>query len=150
MPQPSPEVLQQAVSLLARREHSRRELQGKLRARRYTPEAVEQALVFLHEQGLQSDERFAEACAQTLMGRGYGSLRVAHELRKRGVAEDIADGWARNARDGDHARARDALRRKVTGQQSARERLLRFLEQRGYPRDTARQAVDAALREAEA
>lgn len=135
--------MQQAVSLLARREHSSRELREKLRARSFSAEAVESALATLREQDLQSDYRFAEACTRSLMSRGYGSLRVAGELRERGVSGDIAQEFESLARKGELERACEALRRKT----GSRQQQLRFLNQRGYPGEVARRAVDAALRE---
>ena len=139
--------MQQAVGLLARREHSSRELRDKLRARSFSADAVDAALATLREQDLQSDHRFAEACTRSLMDRGYGSLRVAHELRERGVSGDIAREFEASARDGDLERAGEALRRKTGARALARAQMLRFLGQRGYPGEVARRAVDAALRE---
>ena len=137
--------MQQAVSLLARREHSSRELREKLRARSFSAEAVESALATLRKQDLQSDYRFAEACTRSLMGRGYGSLRVSGELRERGVSEDIAQEFESLARKGEFERACEALRRKT----GTRQQQLRFLNQRGYPGEVARRAADAALRESQ-
>ena len=139
--------MQQAVSLLARREHSSRELRDKLRARSFSAEAVDAALATLREQDLQSDRRFAEACTRSLMERGYGSLRVAGELRERGVADDIAQGFESSAREGDLKRACEALRQKTRARTLERTQMLRFLNQRGYPGDVARRAVDAMLQE---
>ena len=135
--------MQQAVSLLARREHSSRELRDKLRARSFSAEAVEAALATLRQKNLQSDQRFAEACARSLMDRGYGSLRVAGELRERGVSGDIAQEFESLAREGEFERACEVLRRKT----GTRQQQLRFLNQRGYPGEVARRAVDVALRE---
>ena len=139
--------MQQAVSLLARREHSSRELRDKLRARSFSAEAVDAALAALREQDLQSDYRFAEACTRSLMDRGYGSLRVAGELRERGVSGDIAQAFESSAREGDLKRACEALRQKTRVRALARAQMLRFLSQRGYPGEFARRAVDAALQE---
>ena len=147
MPRPGRDAVQQAVSLLARREHSSRELRDKLRARSFSAEAVEVALATLREQDLQSDHRFAQACARSLMDRGYGSLRVAGELRERGVSGDIAREFECSAREGDLQRACAALRRKTRTRTPARAQMLRFLGQRGYPGEVARRAADAVLRE---
>jgi len=51
---------EQAVRLLARREHSRRELARKLAERDFPEAEREAALDRLEREGLQSDERFAE------------------------------------------------------------------------------------------
>ncbi len=142
MPRPRHDAARQAVSLLARREHSSRELRDKLRARGYAAEAVDEALAAVREEGLQSDRRFAEARSRSLMDRGYGSLRVSRDLRERGVSRELAHEFEALAREGDSRRAREALERGTR----SRERALRFLAQRGYPGEVARRAVEEAFR----
>ena len=146
MPQPRLDAVQQAVSLLARREHSSRELRDKLRARKFSPKAIETALAILRERDLQSDHRFAGACACSLMDRGYGSLRVAGELRARGVEDEIVLEFEHSARQGDLERAREALSRRIQGRITQPGQMFRFLGQRGYPAEVARRAVDETLR----
>ncbi|MDX1626605.1 MAG: RecX family transcriptional regulator, partial [Wenzhouxiangellaceae bacterium] len=51
------EIRESAIRLLARREHSRRELDRKLRQRGWDGEDVEIVLDELDEAGLQSDRR---------------------------------------------------------------------------------------------
>ena len=146
MPKPRLDAAQQATRLLARREHSRHELRGKLRASGHAEEAVEAALETLREQNLQSDRRFAEACVRSLAERGYGSRRVRHELRQRGVAVELAGELERQARQQDWTRAVAALRRKTRARLLERAPLLRFLASRGYPEAVAIRATDAWLR----
>ncbi len=146
MPKPGLDAVQQATRLLARREHSRHELRGKLRACGHTAEAIEAALEALRGQGMQSDRRFAEACARSLAERGYGSRRVGHELRRRGVASELAGELERQARHQDLTQAVAALQRKTRARPLERMPLLRFLASRGYPEAVAVQATDAWLR----
>ena len=54
-------IYEQAVRLLARREHGFRELQAKLAAKGFDTQVLEQQLLRLVEQGLQSDSRYASA-----------------------------------------------------------------------------------------
>lgn len=72
------------MDLLARREHSRVELQRKLR-KRFEPVDVDRALATLAVENLQSDERFARSFTRDRMLRGIGPLRIDAELRQRGV-----------------------------------------------------------------
>jgi regulatory protein len=80
-----------AMDLLARREHSRRELEQKLR-RRFDAEEIDSALEALAEEGLQSDERFAFSFTRERMLRGYGPRRIEAELQQRGVGIVAIDG----------------------------------------------------------
>jgi len=78
---------QAALALLARRDHFRRELENKLRAKKYPVDEIEEAVSRCEATGLVDDlrvgERFVEIRAE---GRGWGPRRLAGELKLRGVA----------------------------------------------------------------
>lgn len=76
-----------AMDLLARREHSRRELINKLKIRGYEGEEVEAYLDRLAERGLQSDQRFAESYVRMRSSTGYGQRRISQELQQKGIEE---------------------------------------------------------------
>ncbi|MBY6205760.1 regulatory protein RecX [Halomonas denitrificans] len=78
-----------AVRLLARREHSRRELVRKLVQKGWPDDAVQPVVDALESDGLQSDQRFAESFVRQRVGKGYGPLRIRAELAERGI--DRAD-----------------------------------------------------------
>ena len=77
------------MDLLARREHSERELQAKLAARGFAPEAVGEVLADLKSAGMQDDARFAEAYARSRVAKGYGPLRISRELGERGLGDEL-------------------------------------------------------------
>ncbi|OGO93812.1 MAG: hypothetical protein A3F41_06705 [Coxiella sp. RIFCSPHIGHO2_12_FULL_44_14] len=76
-----------AMGLLAMREHSQWELQRKLIDKGFALETVEQVLTGLMERGLQSDNRYAELYVRQRMEKGMGPVRIAMELRQRGVSD---------------------------------------------------------------
>lgn len=78
------------MDLLARREHSLRELEQKLR-RRFDAKELDAALVSLTREGLQSDERFAFSFTRERMLRGHGPRRIEAELQQRGIAGVLID-----------------------------------------------------------
>ncbi len=83
------EVLQRACDFLARREHSRKELQYKL-ARRCEDEAlIEELLDKLADEGLQSDDRFTESFVHHRVSSGKGPLKIQQELSQRGVDQNL-------------------------------------------------------------
>ena len=135
------EAVQQALRLLARREHSGRELRAKLRARGHAPAAVEAALRRLRAEGMQSDGRYAEERARALIARGCGSLRVAADLAGQEVPEDALAAAVAAAREGELERARAALRARPG---RSRAQALRFLAGRGFPGAVARAAAGSA------
>ena len=73
--------------MLARREHSAFEIRRKLKQKDIAEAEIEQAVERLQLEGLLSDERYAEAYIHMRKGKGYGPLRIALELKERGVEE---------------------------------------------------------------
>lgn len=84
------DIRRSAMDFLARREHSALELERKL-SRRYSREPIRRAIERLVDEGLQSDERFAENFLRQRADRGYGPLRIQRELQERGVADALAE-----------------------------------------------------------
>jgi regulatory protein len=81
------EIRRAAMDLLARREHSVRELRIKLLRRFPDVAAVDEQLSRLVSERLLSDVRFAASYARQRISRGYGPLRLREELRERGVSD---------------------------------------------------------------
>ena len=81
---------EKALSLLARREHSARELKSKLERRGFeaaeNPEAIER----LRSKDFQNDDRFGEMLVRSRIEGGYGPRWIMAELRTHGVAENRA------------------------------------------------------------
>ena len=77
------------MDLLARREHSEQELQQKLQARGYGPEAVGEVLVGLKTAGMQDDVRYTEAYIRSRVAKGYGPVRISRELYERGIPRHL-------------------------------------------------------------
>lgn len=80
-----------ALDLIARREHSRREMQRKLHQRGADKTETEAVLDRLEEQGLLSDERFCEAYVHARHQRGIGPQRLREELRQRGIRDHLIE-----------------------------------------------------------
>eukprot|EP00891_Asterochloris_glomerata_P009741 jgi/Astpho2/9741/Aster-03719 len=77
-----------AAGHLARRPHSRQELEHKLHEKGHDAKAVQQALERLAELGLQSDADFAEVFARSKWRQSrWAPSRIRMELVKRGVAK---------------------------------------------------------------
>ncbi|MBI3171890.1 MAG: regulatory protein RecX [Hydrocarboniphaga effusa] len=74
-----------AIKLLARREHSARELKRKLEARGIGEEQASAAVAELNREGWQSDERYAEMLVRSRISQGFGPVRIAAELKMAGV-----------------------------------------------------------------
>jgi regulatory protein len=86
-----PEAFNAAVRLLARREHSRQQLQNKLKQRGFLMGAIDEALEKCLRLDLQSDVRFADMYCRGRINRGYGPTVIRQLLRQEGVSVDITD-----------------------------------------------------------
>ncbi len=132
-------TIEQAVVLLARREHSAAELRQKLQQAGHETDKIHDALTTLQQNGLQDDQRFAEAYIRSRLLRGYGELRIRQELKQKGVADDLANLSIQQAEIDWFALAAE-VRRKRFGEQCPddfkdRARQMRFLQYRGFTHD---------------
>jgi regulatory protein len=125
-----------AMNLLARREHSLKELHQKLRRRFADEDLVSGELARLVEEGLQSDQRFAESFARQRAGRGYGPLRVRQEMRGKGLTDSVIATALQQA-ELDWFTLAERVFRKKFGEPSPvemkeRARRARFMQYRGF------------------
>ncbi len=80
------EIQEVCLRLLARREHSQQELLNKLALRGFDKDDAQPVIDELAEQGWQDDLRYAESYARFRIQKGYGPIRVRHELKQNGIA----------------------------------------------------------------
>ncbi|MBX3688307.1 MAG: regulatory protein RecX [Dokdonella sp.] len=136
-----------ALALLARREHSAQELNAKLARRGHAKSQAEAVIEELRERGLQSDERFAQALARRRAAQGYGPLRIRAELKAHGI--DAAEvGRALAALEVDWAEQAAAQLCRHSGSRTSRDaagraRNAAFLLRRGFDAATVRAVTRA-------
>lgn len=131
--------------MLARREHSAFEIRRKLKQKGFEQADIETAIDNLQQEGLLSDERFAESYVRVRQGKGYGPLRIALELRDRGVAEDIFEPYLANASQ-DWAAVLKAAYTKKYGHSACADyrekaKRMRYLQYRGFAPDAIQKLV---------
>lgn len=95
----------------------------------------------LTSEGLQSDDRFADALTRSRAGKGYGPHRIRQELRQRGLDGD--EGEELGQVDWDELIIRTHAKKfgegAVPGTPRERARVERFLMGRGFSGDQIRQ-----------
>jgi regulatory protein len=126
------ELRARALRLLARREHSRRELARKLSLHAETLDALELLLGDLEKRKQLSDERFASERARVL-SRKYGAARIRQDLKAKGVPEELVSRFSSFSDELQKARA--ILERKYRTPAATREekaKRMRFLQSRGF------------------
>ena len=145
---------ERARRMLSMREHSAQELTRKLLAKGHVEKLVFHVVGELKEQGLISDQRFAESFVRSRIAKGNGPILICGELRSRGVSERILEDvlthttkfWLQLAQDTRDKRFSNTLEDKsdsledqsYTSQdpkQAYWAKQARFLSRRGFPAD---------------
>ena len=126
------------MDLLAKREHSNKELTQKL-AKSFSnqPDLIDQELGKLEAEDLQSDMRMAEAFIRTRTGRGQGPVKIKAELRNKGLSDEtISFALEESGVDWFELVQQVAVKKLgpngPPGNMKEKARLSRFLQQRGF------------------
>ncbi len=135
------ELRARALRLLARREHSRRELERKLAPRSESSAALQELLSRLETKKQLSEERFAEERARWL-SRKYGAAKIRQDLKAKGVPEELIARFS--SPQDEMQKAREILERKYRAPATTREekaKRMRFLQSRGFSSAVIRSLV---------
>lgn len=150
---PKRSAYDKALGLLARREHSRKELKTKLRQGGYEGDETVAALDRLGEQHYQDDDRFAEVLLRSRIAQGYGPMRLRVELKSHGLADARIRELMDEAEVDWDASAAAQLRRRYGGAGTAdpaeRARRAQFLLRRGFAAATVRNVTHAEVDDAD-
>lgn len=79
------------LELISRRMLSVKELEQKLVQKGISEEAARDCALWLQENRFLDDEAYASALARHYSAKGYGALRLRHELSRRGVERELWD-----------------------------------------------------------
>lgn len=136
---------EKAIALLARREHSARELKAKLARKGLDANDSAAALSALQDKNYQSDARFGEMLVRTRIAAGYGPRWILAELKTHGIADEAAQ-TSIDATAPDWLRlARDLLRRRYGAKRAhsltERSKRAAFLLRRGFDATTVQSAT---------
>jgi len=135
---------QAALKRLARREHSRFELEAKL-SPLGTVEEIAAVLDHLEQTGLLSDERTAAAYVSSHAAR-FGTMKLRHTLRAKGISEELIGACLADDLAREESRALDVWRRKFAyppGDAREWAKQARFLQSRGFSNDAIRKVLKA-------
>ncbi len=133
------------MRMLVRREHGEQELLEKLAAKGCGRAVAAEVVAELKAQDLVSDRRFVEALVDSRMRRGYGPLRIRHELQQRGIDAALIDDTV-DVNDAVWLKQLRAVWAKKFGAAAPDDyrqwaRQARFLQGRGYSAEQIKQVV---------
>lgn len=134
-----------SLGLLARREHSRRELEQKLLARGFAVSEISAELDALERERLLSETRFATQFVGSRARRGDGPVKIRAELMQRGVSDELIEQELQQVEE-DWLREAERVREKKFGRAipetyEERARQARFLQNRGYTLEQIRKVL---------
>ena len=145
-----PFALEKAVSLLASRARTEKEIVSALRKNAYPEQTIARVMARLHEEGYIDDAAFAEQWTGARTAKGMGARRIRQELRLKGVSQDDID-EALAAADEDeilHAAVRmaeKAARGRNLSDPADRQKVIAALARRGYDFSTAKKALQRLM-----
>lgn len=135
-----------AMDLLARREHSFKELVQKLSAR-FQEEDIFPALEKLRDENLQSDQRYLEAYVRFRRNKGFGPLKIEAELYGKGLDSGLVRECLYSEENDWQVLCRQALEKRfpVINISNVKERAKceRFLLQRGFMHESIKAAMSS-------
>ncbi len=135
---PRKPLLATAIAILARRDHSRAELERKLLAKLEPGEdrcRVDATLQQLQQRGLLSDARVAQEFVRVRAAR-FGRSRLRYELQRRGIDAETVAQAVPSSPEGELQAARAIWQKRygtVARSPAERARQARFLLARGFP-----------------
>lgn len=134
-----------AMDLLARREHAQKELRQKLRRRYDQHEMIEMVIKALADENWQSDERFAEAFVASRIRKGQGPIRIAMELRERGISDELVTAFVDSSDTHWKSLAADVRERRFgvecPSDMKTKAKQMRFLQYRGFTPEQVRASL---------
>lgn len=139
-----------ALTFLGQRVRSRAEVEQRLQQREFTPEAIEQTMTRLQQEGYLDDATFGQQWVnnrQRFRPRSERALR--YELRRKGMDNSVIDEVIQEAEIDEDAAAWAAIAPKVARWQGLeRAQFIQkaggFLARRGFGHEVARRVIDRA------
>ena len=135
---PQISLRQRALDYLARREYSVVELGRKLQtvARQYEldSEEIPEILADFQKRNWLSNSRFTEQILHARKAK-FGSARIAHELREKGVSDNLIADALQDVKHDELENAKAVWRKKFSMSPNSREewaKQARFLQSRGF------------------
>jgi len=135
-----------ALRILARREHSRLELQHRLSAYGADDAEVQSVLDEFEQKGWLSERRLVDAIVQTRRRR-FGTAKVLRELKDKGVSEEGLTQARATLREDELETARSVWSKKFGKRPASlaeRAKQTRFLAGRGFSQEVIRKVLDLA------
>ena len=138
-----PSLKGRALRYLAAREHSRAELERKLKVHEQTPGQLAQVLDDLQAKDFISEARVVDSVINRRASR-FGAARIKYELLSKGLGAEAVASAVTRLKGTEMERAQDIWRRRFgepAVDAAGRAKQMRFLAGRGFGGDVIRRVV---------
>lgn len=135
------------MDYLAKREYSYYELGLKLKGFAEETDDIEALLADFKARGWLSDARFTEQIVHARQAK-FGSAKIAHELREKGVADDLIANAIGQVKNSELENAHEVWRKKFKAAPQTREewaKQARFLQSRGFGFEIIKKVLNSEL-----
>ena len=137
---------EKALYLITYRDHSRKELENKIR-RTYSSETAEKIADKMQELGLVNDEEYARKYADELLRKKHMSPKaIAYKLKEKGIASDIISLVTQNLDCNPLDEIREILERKYSDyktDEKIKRRAIAYLQRMGWNWSDIKSAISA-------
>lgn len=145
-----PFAMEKAVSLLACRARTEKEIEEALQKNAYPEKTIAHVMQRLHESGYINDREFAEHWIASRTSKGLGTRKIRMELRQKGVAAEDVDEILSQVEDDDLMAgavkaAQKAMRGKDLSNPTDKQKIMMALARRGFDYSTARAAIEQIM-----
>ena len=139
----NPEAKARALSLLDRRDYSRKMLIEKITEKAISTADAEEVADWLCSLGVVDDSRYAAMVVRHYAAKGYGERRIRDELYRRGIAKELWDQALEEMPEQDDTLEK-ILRSRLKGDHSPenRKKAAAAAQRRGYGWEDIRAAME--------
>lgn len=148
-------IRQKALSYLARRVHSKRELEIKLRQKKYEIDLINEVLSDLVEKNIINDESFAlHFTDEKISRKKWGIMKVKSELIKKGISSELIDKALKSysTPESENETASALAKKKLSiitkresDPQKVKQKLLSYLVSRGFQYELSFEVIQKLL-----
>ena len=140
------QIRRAALHLLARRDHSKKELVRKLLNKKFDLPTIETVLNDLIATGLLKEDHFVENFIHFRRNKGFGPLRIQAELSEKGITPAVIDHYLKINDNSwfDHVRTvwQKRFKNQLPHDFKTRTQHMRFLQLRGFTNDQIQSVFD--------
>ena len=138
-----------AFRLLKIRSRSEHEIKERLKRKTISPEIVERTVLYLKNQRLLDDQKFARDWINARLTKSYGLRRIAFELKEKGINSELINEELSCAREdyNEENIVRELAKRckekyKNTDKTKRKRRIFEYLARRGFSLEAIAKALE--------